>query len=262
MKDEHFIKGIYQSKEYLVALNATGEKIIDVSDGFFCIERAINLPGFGRKKILEGRGNPNEKDIRLLKERAKKYFYVTIMPCVVSSKLESFEKEKYRKTANHTILIDLKKTEDELWKALDKGSIRWGVNYAKKSGLIFEKSNKIDEFYELYLNTAKEGGFTPESKEFISSLISSDVAKLFLINKDKKVVAGGMILIDKENNYSILDLTSSSEEGMKLQAMPFLYWNFILYSKSLGLSYFDIGGYDNEAREGEKTWNINKFKNR
>ncbi len=44
--------------------------------------------------------------------------------------------------------------------------------------------------------------------------------------------------------------------------MPFLYWNLIIYSKSRGLDYFDLGGYDKEAKEGEKTYAINKFKER
>ena len=44
--------------------------------------------------------------------------------------------------------------------------------------------------------------------------------------------------------------------------MPFLYWNMIRYSKSLGLDYLDLGGYDKESKKGEKTYNINKFKER
>ena len=69
-------------------------------------------------------------------------------------------------------------------------------------------------------------------------------------------------MIDKKNNYSILNLTSISEKGKKLQAMPFLYWNLILYSKNLSLNYLDLAGYDKEAVKGSKTYNINKFKER
>ena len=35
-------------------------------------------------------------------------------------------------------MINLKKSEEELWKNCDKGSIRWGVNYAKKNGLTID----------------------------------------------------------------------------------------------------------------------------
>jgi len=44
--------------------------------------------------------------------------------------------------------------------------------------------------------------------------------------------------------------------------MPFLYWKIILYSKQEKLDYFDLGGYDTNAKEGDKIYNINKFKKR
>jgi len=69
-------------------------------------------------------------------------------------------------------------------------------------------------------------------------------------------------LLDRENNYTILDLTASSAEGFKFQAMPLLYWEIILFSKENGFNSFDLGGYDREAGEGEKTYNVNKFKER
>ena len=34
------------------------------------------------------------------------------------------------------------------------------------------------------------------------------------------------------------------------------------YYKNKGCKQFDLGGYDSEAKEGDKTYNINKFKER
>ena len=59
-----------------------------------------------------------------------------------------------------------------------------------------------------------------------------------------------------------MEATAASDEGLKLQAMPYLYWNLIKYSKARGLSNFDMGGYDMEAKKGDKMYNINKFKSR
>ena len=44
--------------------------------------------------------------------------------------------------------------------------------------------------------------------------------------------------------------------------MPFLYWNLLKYARSLGLDFFDLGGYDREAGKSEKTYFINRFKER
>lgn len=254
------MKGVYQNKEYREALKKSNAKLIVVNDNFQAIEKNKRLAI--SKKIIEARGTPSEEELKEYRKIAKTYWYGIIAPCIIDPQNELFSKEGYKKVSNYSILINLKESEEELWKKCDKGSIRWGVNYAKKQNLKLETTTEIDAFYDIYLQTAKLGGFNPESKAFIESIIKTDIAELFLVKKDKEVLGGGMILIDKEYNYSILDLTAVSEEGMKLQMMPFLYWNLILHSKSLGLDYFDLGGYDKEAKEGSKMYNINKFKER
>lgn len=256
------MNSVYQSNEYKEALKKSGPKIIDISDSYFAIEKTISLP-IGKKTILEARGTPNQGNLDKFKEISKKYFYGTIAATVVADK-ELFEKNNMKKTTNFTILLDLKKTKEELFQMLEKKSIRWGVKTAEKNNLIFNQASEqdLDLFYEMYKKTSQQGNFQAESKSFIEYISKTDKAKLFVIKDKKEIVAGGMILIDKDYNYSILDLTSASEKGLDLQAMPFLYWNLILYSKSLNLEKFDLGGYDKESKQGEKTYNINKFKER
>lgn len=253
---------VYQTLEYFKAMEAANEKIIKISEGFFGVERTIKLPLLGRKKILEARGTPSGEDIKPFMDKSRDFFYGTIAPTVVNFKEESFV--NYKKVTNYTMLIDLKRSEEEIWQSLEKKSARWGVKTAEKNKLSFEEASEkdLDVFYSLYDNTARDGGFKPESREFIKTLMNSKISKLFVIKKESKIVAGGMILIDFNNKYSVLDLTSSSKEGLELQAMPFLYWNLIKYSKNIGMNHFDLGGYDREAREGDKTYNINKFKER
>lgn len=255
---------VYQHTDFKDALKDSEEKIITISNTYHAVEKTISTP-FGERKILEARGTPSTMDAKEFMKLSKSYFYGTISPCVLDLKPEMFYKIGFKRVINNTILIDLRKDEEELMKNLEKKSARWGVRKAEKEGLKFEAISNDEEFksfYKMYRLTAKNGGFKAESYGFIKKLVKSDIAKLFVIKKKEKVVAGGMILIDKSNNYSILDLTSSTDEGLKLQAMPFLYWNLMTYSKKQGLEYFDLGGYDKEAKEGDKTHNINKFKER
>lgn len=253
---------IYQTPEYKRALSFN-EETLDISPNFLALKKTISFLPI-KKEILEARGTPSEEDLKAFKLASKNYFYGTIAPCVLNLNHEMFEKTGYKKISNYTILIDLKKTEEELWKNLEKKSSRWGVKIAQKNNLKFEiaQNKDIARFYQLYKQTAKEGNFKAESKEFLYGLANTEISKLFIIKDKKEILAGGLILIDKTNNYSILDLTASSEKGIKLQAMPFLYWNLILYSKSKNLNYFDLGGFDKEAKKGDKTYNINKFKER
>ena len=256
-------KAAYQSEDYISALKLSDKKMVSLSDEFYATKGALKTI-FGMKVILESRGTPSQNDMGKFKQEAKNYFYGTIAPCVLNTQEKLFKKFGFKKVANHTILVDLKKSEEDLWNGLEKKSARWGVKFAKKNDLSFKiaTEREVKQFYPLYKKTAKDGRFNSKPLKFLIVLRDTDVSKFFIIKHLKKIVAGGLILIDQENNYSILDLTASSDKGLKLQAMPFLYWQLILYSKSLGLNCFDLGGYDKDAKEGEKTYNINKFKER
>lgn len=257
-------KSVYQTGDYKEALKKSKAKIVDISQDFFGVEKTILFLGFWKKKVLEARGTPSKEDMVKFKETAKSYFYGLISPCVIESNEELFRENKYFKVLNHTLLIDLRKTKEELWNGLEKKSARWGVKTANKNNLYVEKNkfskSDIAKFYKLYKESAEKGGFKAETIEFLESLIGKEACRLFLIKNKKEIIAGGLLLLDRENNYAILDLTASSEKGLKMQAMPLLYWEMILFSKENGFSAFDLGGYDTNAKEGDKIYKINKFK--
>jgi len=261
---------VYQSKEWIHAKIASGEKPL-VLAGISAFERKRKIPFIGEKTILFAEGSldsiNNEEYISKLKEfktQSKKYFYGVIAPTVLAPNQDIFKSAGLRKVSNNTILLDLSQSKEDLWNNLEKKSIRWGIKTAEKNALTFQLADKgeVQDFYKLYSRIAENGMFHAENEEFVKILSNTSISKLFLVKNKEKIVAGGLILIDQHNNYSILNLTASSEEGLKLQAMPYLYWNLILYSKSLGLAHFDLGGYDLEAKGTDKTYNINKFKAR
>lgn len=257
-------QSVYQTEAYKKALGRKKAKLVYASMDFFAVEKIIKF-AFLKRKIVEARGTPSEKDVLKFKEICNNYFYGVISPCLMNIQPKRFEKSGYKKSSNYTFLLDLRKTEEEIWQGFEKKSIRWGINTAKKNKLDVEhkpSQKDIEQFYNIYSSTAKEGGFDAEPKEFLCSLFSSNIARLILIKNKRNVVAGGLVILDKENNYAILDLTSASDDGFKLQAMPLLYWEIILFAKNSGLEFIDLGGYDSEARVGEKTYNINKFKER
>lgn len=267
----------YQKWEFLDVLRSCGKEIVFIylreegtlKAGIATIERVIQI-GPIKIKILEAHGSPlfeDEDSIHRLLKKIKElrgYSYVTIAPNISSSMNQIFIKANYKEVRNHTSLVKLNKTKEELWTALEKKSIRWGIKTAEKNNLVFEpiREDEVDDFYYLYDQTAREGGFQGESRNMINYLKDTEFSKLFVVKKDNKVIAGGLILIDKQNKISTLDLTGASDEGLRLQAMPFLYWNLILYSKQAGEEIFDLGGYDTEAKRGDKVYNINKYKER
>ena len=161
------------------------------------------------------------------------------------------------KDVQATIIIDLAKNLDELWKNLDKDA-RWGVNKAKKEGLSVSSIDSEEGwkyFYDIYRDTCKRGGVLPLNVEKIR-----EKTNLLVCIKDNKIIAGAVV---KEKQEKIeLFLNASLVEFLNLQPNNLLYWGIIEYAKEKGFKIFDLGGYQLKAKKGMKLYEINRFKER
>ena len=162
------------------------------------------------------------------------------------------------KDINATVLVDLKPNEEEMLKELHKDA-RWGINRAKKEGLIVEKvrnDEEWDEFCNIYKKTMEEGESIPARLEDIKK----NSAVLFLCKKNEKIIAGAAIWFANKYKKEIprLYLNASLKEYLNLQPNNLLYWQCILWCKKKGYDKFDLGGYQIKPR-GHLA-GINKFK--
>lgn len=264
---------VYQSWDWAESNKVSGKEPIfltieencELKAGILCFPVKIKTP-FGIKTILFAEGTPlfleksaGEKILEVFRTEASRYFYGTIAPTAIDQREDIFS--SYKKVCNNTLIVDLQKPEEELWKNLEKKSARWGVKTAQGNRLQFEECKsqiELKEFYEIYEKKVLKEGFGLKTLRFLKILLNSNLVKLFLVKKDNRIIAGGIILLDWD--YSILSLTAANEEGYKSQAMSFLYWNLILFSKKADKKYFDMGGYDIEAKIGDKMYSINKYK--
>lgn len=144
---------------------------------------------------------------------------------------------------------------EELWNGLDKDA-RWGVNKAKKEGLIVSEASEQEwkEFYEIYKETCGQGGILPFPFE------KTTESKLFVCKKDNKIIAGSAIKEKKE--LIELFLNASLQDYLKFQPNNLLYWSLIEYGHEKGFKIFDLGGYQLKAQKGTKLYEINRFKER
>jgi len=158
------------------------------------------------------------------------------------------------KDINATIIVNLKPSEEEIMEGLHKDA-RWGVRRAIKEGLIVEElKNNRDwkEIYEIYKNTIKAGGATPDSIE----KIKKDTKVLFLCKYKNKIIAFAGIELNE--NVPTLYIAGSVPEYRNLQPNNLLYWNCILWCKKKGFKKLDLGGWQINAREHLQ--GVNKFK--
>jgi len=253
---------LYQTPEWKKVMQDSGYSAVQV-EGMNAFE--MNIKTFlGKKKIIFARGSPSEATLKKFLEKSKNYSYGTITPKITSYDNSLFKKLGFKRVDDFTLMISLDKPEQELFQQLEKKSSRWGVKTALKNNLVFSEASKpeLNELFSLYGDTASKGGYKSESSDFFNScynnLVKSSLGKFFVIKQNKTVIAGALLLIDSD--HTMLHLTGASDLAYKLQAMPFLYWNLICYSKSLNKKYIDLGGYDAEAKPGEKTYAINRFK--
>src|SRR3989338_9713894 len=125
--------GVYQRWEFLQLQKSLGKKAFFVtianSDslqaGVCLFERTIKTP-LGSKRILEGQGTPlflnealGKELLKKIKVETKSFFYVTLAPVLFDLEDASIAGAfDYPRVDNHTILLDLKKLENELWSSL------------------------------------------------------------------------------------------------------------------------------------------------
>ena len=268
---------VYQSWEWAEINRAKGKEPIfidiekegELKAGILCFAIEIKTP-IGTKKMLFSEGTPIALDnvhlaelLGKFKEESRKYFYGFIRPTFFRHDKSIFLNAGFYEAENATISISLAPSIEELFNKLEKKSARWGVKKAEKEGVKIEGEylkRELTDFYEIYTRTS-EGQFAAEPFSFfenLSMLERQKLAKFFIAKHEGNLIGGALLLMDK--NYGVISLTSISDEGMKLQAMNLLYWEMIKYCKENGKKLIDLGGYMEEAKEGSKIYNINKFK--
>jgi lipid II:glycine glycyltransferase (peptidoglycan interpeptide bridge formation enzyme) len=157
-----------------------------------------------------------------------------------------------------TIEKNLSKGMEELWENLDKEA-RWGVKKAKKEQLTIKEYANEDEwreFYELYKEIMVYSCLVPKDYEELKK----ETARLFLCMKEGKIIAGAAIKV--RENKTVLFLNASNHEFLKFQPNNLLYWHIIEWGKKNNCPIFDLGGYQLNAKEGSKLYEINRFKER
>lgn len=163
-----------------------------------------------------------------------------------------------------TIEIDTTKSLEELWKNLDKDA-RWGVNKAKKEGLTVTEAteNDVSELYNLYESMSKHEKIKCLSfNDFKKGKIGVNKERILVCKKDGKVIAGILIVEDKQYNKVWLHINASNPEFLKFQPNNILYWHMIEYGKNNGFSVVDLGGYQLNAKPESKLYEVNRFKER
>ena len=165
--------------------------------------------------------------------------------------------------AEHTVIIDLNKPEDELLANMRRQT-RYEVRRAAKQGIIVEKSNNeaiFKEFRKVQAATAKRQGFVPPNlktllaeKESFGENIAIYVAK----TSDGQPIAYGMIIKDgKEGDYYE---AASTDLNRKMPGAYALLWQVMKDLKAEGYERFNLWGIAPPGQPNHRYAGVTTFK--
>ena len=202
--------------------------------------------------------------------REEKCVFVRIRPQLICDEknlkmLESLglKKSPMHLAAEHTVIIDLKKTTDELLAGMRRQT-RYEVRRAMKQGIVVEKGNSEElfrEFHRVQSDTAKRQGFVPPSlkvllaeREAFGSQAEIYVAK----TKAGEKIAYGLIIKDgREGDYYE---AASTPLNRKLPGAYALLWQAMQDLKEEGYERFNLWGIAPAGQPNHRYAGVTTFK--
>jgi len=155
-----------------------------------------------------------------------------------------------------TDLIDLLKTEDELWDQM-RSKTRRPIRKAEKMGTMVEMTESEDDFDKwmaIYRETADRKEFTQISEDTIRAVFrDSKTGKLLVARAEGKIIAGILLFVDERPMYW---LGGAHPDYRQYSPNNLLQWKAMLWAKEQEFPYYDLGG----ASRGVPSKGVLEFK--
>jgi len=158
-------------------------------------------------------------------------------------------------------IIDISPSEEEILAQMrEKG--RYNIRVAQKHGVIIEKSENIDEFYQIFCQTARRDGFQIRPKQYFENMMQilapKNYAELLVARYNNKTIAAEIVTYYNETASYLYG--ASSNEQRNLMAPYLLHWEAIRRAKEKGCQYYDLLAVAPEGIEKHKYAGISRFK--
>ena len=216
------------------------------------------------------------KDIKLLIPEIKKIakdersIFLRIDPPLIEEmeKLKGFKKIKEGFQPQHTLILDLSKSEDQLLKEM-KPKGRYNIKLAAKKGVeVFisdinntkEFQKDLEDFSTILEETTKRDGFRGHKIDYYKNMLESldSNAKLYLAKFNGKTIAA--IIATFFNDTAIYYYGASSNEHRNLMAPYLLQWTAIKDAKKMGLKKYDFLGISPDKNTKHPWHGVTAFK--
>jgi len=211
--------------------------------------------------------------LKYLRELAKKekVDFIRISPLDKKSddKIALFRRLGFRKAPIHmhpelSWLLDLQLSEEELLKNMKKRT-RYSINKAQKDGVEIissTDSKDIEDFYKIYIETAKRQIFVPFSKDYVKKEFEifnkQGKIMLFFAKYKGEIITTAMIIYS--NGSGFYHHGASIRSRSSITSSEYLQWGAILEAKKRGLKLYNFWGISPEENKNHPWTGVTQFK--
>ena len=163
-----------------------------------------------------------------------------------------------------TMLFDLNRSIEELWKNMEKNA-RYGVRKATKAGVVVEEATSFDDllaYYQIQENTSGRLGIPLISFQVLSTLwqnfFPKGILKLFLARCDTQPIAGVIVFTWQDKIWPYL--AASFKQYWRLHPNLMLHWHILKWGKDNGMKMYDFMGIPCSADRNHPLYNLYLFK--
>jgi hypothetical protein len=165
----------------------------------------------------------------------------------------------------YTHVLELSNSPEDVWKRLDKGSVRWAIKKSKEMGLTVHVSRDLGdlkEFYELNCINKKNLGVPCHPWKFFKLLFDrlAESALLYIAKYKGNTIAGGVMLCYKHT--VLYGYGAADPKSLRLHPYHAFIWASIEDACSKGFLAFDFGR-SSDAEIGlknfKKRWGTNEI---
>ncbi len=166
--------------------------------------------------------------------------------------------------AQLTSKLDLSKDDDELKKAMRKGT-RYEINRSIKLGIKVEATNEpklLDEFYNLQIQTAKRQKFVPFSYKFLTEqfklFAKADKVLMYRSTYQGKLLAMAFIIF--YNGEAAYHYGASTDLARQYPGAYAIQWEAIHEAKRRGCRLYDFWGITEHGQTKHRFYGASVFK--
>jgi lipid II:glycine glycyltransferase (peptidoglycan interpeptide bridge formation enzyme) len=254
---------VFGSPEYLehYSSNFGGIQSENIKLAFFIKKtlgiKRLTICDFGFNKSMDEKEFSSEMNeiFSFLRSR-KKISIVTAPPSYV---IFPYELKNTKSLVFGTVIIDIKKSEEELFSALHTKH-RAKIRKALKEGVTVKEGDnfKSDAIKIVRETLIRENTFIESEEEFLKiDNVLSDNIKYFVAYKNDIPQGAAIVPYDSETAFFVW---GGSKQNPSKGATNLMHWEVIKHFKSCGLHYYDLVGMRPNAEKNTKYDGLKRFK--